>query len=58
LLSLQSYNAVVNGGGSHVDAYVRAGLVAEACLQGGEDKAYAEWIKVRDAHAKRAGISR
>jgi hypothetical protein len=54
--AVRQYSAVIKGGGSDVDAYVRAGLVAEACLQAGEDEEYADWIKIRDAHARRAGL--
>jgi hypothetical protein len=54
--AVRQYRAVLKGGGSDIDAHLRAGLVAEACLQSGDDEGYAEWIKIRDAHARRAGL--
>jgi hypothetical protein len=45
-----------DNGGSHIDLHVHAGLAAEAALQAHNEEAYAAWIKVRDAHARLAGM--
>jgi hypothetical protein len=52
----RQYQISRDNGGSHIDLHVHAGLAAEAALQADDAEAYAKWIKVRDAHARKAGM--
>ena len=54
--AIRQYNTVIDNDGSDVDAYVRAGMVAESFLQAGDDANYRKWKKIADAHAKNAGM--
>lgn len=54
--AIRQYKTVVESGGSDIDANVRAGMVAEAFLQAGDDESYRKWKKIANVHAKRAGL--
>lgn len=54
--AIRQYNTIVESNGSQVDLHVRAGLVAEAYLQSGNDEKYRKWKKIADTHAKNAGM--
>lgn len=53
---LRQYNTVIDNGGSEIDANVRAGMVAEAYLQAGDDANYRKWKQIANEHAKKAGL--
>ena len=53
---IRQYNTVIENDGSEIDANVRAGMVAEAYLQAGDDENYRKWKKIANGHAKKAGI--
>lgn len=54
--AIRQYNTVARGGGSHMELSVQAGLVMAACAQAKDEKGYAKWKKIHDAHSRRAGI--
>lgn len=53
--AINEYN-IVKEHGSAMDAYVRAGLVAEAYLQSGDMEGYKKWKEIEKAEAKAAGL--
>jgi len=51
----RQYRAVKDHG-SQVDTCVRAGQVAEAYLQAGNDARFSEWIAIREEECRKAGM--
>lgn len=54
--AIEQYNIVVQSNGSEIEKHVHAGLVAEACLQARDKDGYNKWKRIRDIHARNAGL--
>ena len=53
---IDQYDIVVRNNGSEIDKHVRASMVAESYLQAGDEESYAKWKRLRDIHARNAGV--